>query len=467
MIKLPKTLGFRLTQWYTSAFLVCLVVAFIGLYVSLDAILNSRMDDDLREDIAEFQDWLTEEGVEKVTEEIQREASSSNQSEILLRLYDRKSNRVIASSDLSDWKGVELAPASLQQTGITSSHPILETIKLSEQEYPARIISAVIGPGLTLQVGETLEQKEEIMELLLKVFAGMFFVGIPLASGVGWFIARSAVKGIEEVSRAAKDLGMGELDRRVSVQEHGDEIQTLVNSFNAMAARIKSLIHEMREMTDNIAHDLRSPLTRIRAMAEIAQSHPESTKDNNKTAGDILKECDRLMHFINTTLDIAEMEAGATHAKKGPIDFSQLIADLCEFYEPVASEKSITLSISLEPNCQLIGDKHNLQRMVANLLDNAMKYSSPEGRIRVELLPSPHEYRLTIADSGVGIPFSDQNRVFDRFFRCDHSRSLDGCGLGLSFARSVARAHGGDIAVISETAKGSVFTCILPASLSL
>ncbi len=464
MIKFPRTLGFRLTQWYTSAFLVCLVVAFIGLYVSLNAILNSRMDDDLREDIAEFQDWLTEEGLERVIEEIRREAASSDQSEILLRLYDKKNKRMITSSDLSDWNGAELAMASLQRADILASHPILETIKLSEQEYPARIISGVIGPGIILQVGETLEQKEEMMDLLLKVFAGMFFVGIPLASGVGWLIARTAVKGIEEVSRAAKDLGMGELDRRVSVEEHGDEIQTLADSFNAMAARIKSLILEMREMTDNIAHDLRSPLTRIRAMAEIAQSHPESSKDNNKTAGDILKECDRLMHFINTTLDMAEMEAGVTHTKKGPIHYSELIADLCEFYEPVAVEKSIIFSVSIAPNCQLMGDKHNLQRMVANLLDNAMKYTPTGGRICVELIPSPQEFHLTITDTGVGIPFSDQNRVFDRFFRCDHSRSLDGCGLGLSFARSVARAHGGDIVVMSETAKGSVFTCILPIS---
>lgn len=158
MIKLPNTLGFRLTLWYATAFLVCLVAAFLALYLSLNSILNSRMDDDLREDITEFQDWFTEEGLEKVTYEIEREAASSKESEIFLRLYDGRGNLVVAS-DLSDWEGLDLATLSPQQMDISLSHPIFETIKLSGQDYPVRIISGVIGPHTILQVGETLEKK--------------------------------------------------------------------------------------------------------------------------------------------------------------------------------------------------------------------------------------------------------------------------------------------------------------------
>lgn len=461
MIKFPNTLGFRLTFWYVSAFLVCLVAALLALYLYLDTILNNRMDDDLREDIAEFQELLTDDGLDKVISEIEREINSSDESEVFLRLLDGQGT-VSFSSDVSEWEGLDAATTLVFQKDIDPSLPMLETMEFPNQEYPARIVLGRIGPDIVLQIGETLEKKEEIMELLFMVFAGMVFLGIPLASGVGWLIARKAVSGIEEVSRAAKDFEQGHLDRQVTVKAQEKEIQTLMDTFNVMATRIRGLINEMREMTDNIAHDLRSPLARIRAMAEIALSESESTKDYQRTAADILKECDRLMHFINTTLDMAEMEAGVTHTMKAPINFSKLIADLCEFYEPVAGGKSLTLSVSLEPNCQLIGDKHNLQRMVANLLDNAMKYTPPGGQIRIELIQSPDEFRLTIADTGVGIPLSDQNRVFDRFFRCDHSRTQDGCGLGLSFARSVARAHGGDISVTSESSQGSIFTSILP-----
>jgi signal transduction histidine kinase len=436
MIKLPNTLGFRLTFWYALAFLVCLVAALLALYVYLDTILNDRMDVDLREDIAEFQELLTDDGLDNVISEIEREINSSDETEVFLRLLDGQ-GKVVFSSDVSEFPN---------------------------QEYPARIILGRIGPDIVLQIGETLEKKEEIMELLFMVFAGMVFLGIPVASGVGWLIARKAVCGIEEVSRAAKDIERGHLDRQVTVKAQEEEIQTLMDTFNAMAARIQVLIREMREMTDNIAHDLRSPLARIRAMSEVALTENDSTKGYKNAAMDTIKECDRLMHLINTTLDMAEVDAGVNNRVKEPINLSQLIADLCELFEPVAEEKHITLTVKLEQNCQIIGDKHNLQRMVANLLDNAMKYTPAEGEISIELARLSHEFCLTITDTGVGIPLSDQHRVFDRFFRCDHSRSQEGCGLGLSFARSVARSHGGDITVTSEPSKGSVFSSIFPIS---
>ena len=461
MIKLPNTLGFRLTFWYASAFLVCLVAALLALFIYLDTILNNRMDEDLREDIAEFQELLTEGGRNKVISEIKREINSSDESEVFLRLLDGH-GKVVFSSDVSEWEGLDAATTLIVPKDTVPSLPVLETVEFPNQEYPARIVLGKIGPDIILQIGETLEKKEEIMELLFMVFAGMVFLGIPLASGVGWLIARKAVSGIEEVSRAAKDIERGHLDRQVTVKAQEEEIQTLMDTFNAMAARIRSLVHEMRDMTDNIAHDLRSPLARIRAMSEAALSENDSTKGYKNAAMDTMKECDRLMHLINTTLDMAEVDAGVTHAKKGGVDFSRLLTDLCELFEAVAEEKHIILKVTLEPNCHIVGDKHHLQRMVANLLDNAMKYTPSGGQVRIELTRSPREFCLTVADTGLGIPLSDQDRIFDRFFRCDHSRSLDGCGLGLSFARSVARAHGGDITMTSESPKGSIFISTFP-----
>ncbi len=265
MIKFPNTLGFRLTFWYVSAFLVCLVAALLALYLYLDTILNNRMDDDLREDIAEFQELLTDDGLDKVISEIEREINSSDESEVFLRLLDGQGT-VSFSSDVSEWEGLDAATTLVFQKDIDPSLPMLETMEFPNQKYPARIVLGRIGPDIIIQIGETLEKKEEIMELLFMVFAGMVFLGIPLASGVGWLIARKAVSGIEEVSRAAKDFKQGHLDRQVTVKAQEKEIQTLMDTFNVMAARIRGLINEMREMTDNIAHDLRSPLARIRAM---------------------------------------------------------------------------------------------------------------------------------------------------------------------------------------------------------
>ena len=263
MIKLPKTLSFRLTLWYASAFLVCLVVAFMGLYLSMNSILNSRMDEDLREDITEFQELFMEEGLEKVIREIEREFNSSDEGEIFLRVYDDQ-GIIIMSSDMSAWEGLDSARIFSPATALTQSEPLLETMVLPDKDYPVRTISGLIGEGITLQIGETLEKNEEIMNVLLMVFAGMLLLGIPVASGIGWMIARKAVSGIEKVSRAAKAIEQGHLDHRVSVGVQGDEIQTLADTFNAMATRIKHVINEMREMTDNIAHDLRTLLEFVR-----------------------------------------------------------------------------------------------------------------------------------------------------------------------------------------------------------
>ena len=461
MIKLPNTLGFRLTFWYALAFLVCLMAALLALYVYLDTILNNRMDVDLREDIAEFQELLTDEGLDKVISEIEREINSSDETEVFLRLLDGQ-GKVVFSSDVSEWEGLDAATTLIVQKDTVPSLPVLETVEFPNQEYPARIILGRIGPDIVLQIGETLEKKEEIMELLFMVFAGMVFLGIPVASGVGWLITRKAVGGIEEVSRAAKDIEGGHLDRQVTVKAREEEIQTLMDTFNAMAARIRGLIHEMREMTDNIAHDLRSPLARIRAMSEVALTENDPTKGYKNAAMDTMKECDRLMHLINTTLDMAEVDAGVTHTEKERVNLSQLLTDLCELFEAAAEEKHIALKLKLEQNCYIVGQKPHLQRMLANLLDNALKYTPSKGEVGIELARFPHEFCLTIADTGIGIPLSDQDRIFDRFFRCDQSRSVDGCGLGLSFARSVARAHGGDITVTSETSKGSIFSSTFP-----
>ena len=461
MIKLPNTLGFRLTFWYALAFLVCLVAALLALYVYMDTILNNRMDVDLREDIAEFQELLTEDGLDAVISEIERESNSSNETEVFLRLLDEQ-GKVVFSSDVSEWEGLDAATQFVVLKDTWPSLPLLETVEFSNQEYPARIIWGRIGPEIILQIGETLENKEEIMELLIMVFAGMVFLGIPVSSGVGWLITRKAVRGIEEVSRAAKDIQEGDLGRQVKVKAQEEEIQTLMDTFNAMASRIRGLIHEMREMTDNIAHDLRSPLARIRAMSEVALAENNATKGYQNAAMDTMKECDRLMHLINTTLDMAEVDAGVTHTQKERVDLSQLLSDLCELFEAAAEEKHIALKLKLEPNCYIVGEKPHLQRMLANLLDNALKYTPANGEVSIELARFPHEFNLTIADTGIGIPLSDQGRIFDRFFRCDQSRSQEGCGLGLSFARSVARAHGGEIIVKSEPSQGSTFTSTFP-----
>jgi len=320
----------------------------------------------------------------------------------------------------------------------------------------------MISPELLVHLGESTEEKQEIMEIFFIVSAIIFCLVIPIGALVGWFTARKAVTSIQEVSKAAIGIKNGVFDSRVPIHSRGDEIDELASTFNAMAERIRKLIDEMREMTDNIAHDLRSPLARIRAISETTLSTGEVNEECQKAASDTLEECDRLLQMINMTLDVAEAEANVRNNKVDNVDLSLLAEDACELYGPLAENKSIKLSTHLTENCFVKGNKHNLQRMLTNLIDNALKYTPEKGEVIVELDNMDDEAVIKVADTGVGIPDAEKERIFDRFYRCDHSRTKDGCGLGLSFSIAVAHAHGGDIKLKHEQNLSSVFEVSLP-----
>jgi len=461
MLKLPNTLSFRLTLWYFSTFVVFLTVAFLILYLSFDSVLQSRIDEDLIEDLKEYRILFDQGGMAKVKEEIDQETVSDSHDEFV-RVLD-KNGMTLLESDLSGWEILDIDLRKFQKTLKSDSDSIVQTVKFKGQEHDTRMIFGKVGQENTLQIGQSLEEKDEIVELLLTVFAIIFCVLIPLAASGVWFMARRAVSGIEEVSRVAKTIENGDFDHRVSVSRvYGDEIQTLVDAFNAMAGRISKLIFELREMINNIAHDLRSPLTRIRATLEGSLSPSGNPKEFKKAAEDTLEECDRLIQLINTALDVAEAESGLATTIKSEINLSTLITDACELFEPVAEQKGIDLSCDLEMDCMFQGNKQNLQRLLANLIDNALKYTPKKGKVMVKLAAHLQEILIEVADTGIGISPRDQSRVFERFFCCDPSRSNGGYGLGLSFARAVTAAHNGYITLTSRPEKGSTFTIHFP-----
>jgi signal transduction histidine kinase len=309
---------------------------------------------------------------------------------------------------------------------------------MADGESVARLASGPVGHGYQMQVGESLEDKDDFMNVLVSIFGGAFLLSIVLGTLAGWFMARQALRGVEEVSCAAIDVAHGKLDRRVEVTTKGEEIERLVDTFNTMVERLRGLISGMREMTDNIAHDLRSPLARIRIGAEQALSSAVTIEDHEKAQVSTLEECDRLLHMINTTLDVAETEVGAAELEWQETDLSRIVLDACELYEPLAEDKGISIDHEVEPGCRIEGNIPYLQRMLGNLLDNALKYTRPKGRVGVKLKKNGKDIQIKVSDTGVGIEPEAQQRVFDRFYRCDQSRSEPGCGLGLPLPAHMA-----------------------------
>ena len=463
--KLRHSLALRLTVWYAGIFVVFSIIAFILAYFSVAAVLQVQTDEDLEEDISEFAAFMRLGGIERVRKEIFLETQGKEAQQVFFRLWAIDGS-LLATSDLSSWPGLTESTKYLAQ--VRSTHkPLLVTLKLEQHEYDVRSITAFIGTDTILQIGESLEDNEDLLAVLLQGFLVLLAVVVLFGGPIGWFMAKRALRGVQEITNAASAITEGALDQRVSVRSQGDELDRLAYTFNTMLDRIQTLIVGMREMTDNLAHDLRSPLGRMRAAAEIALTHHGSNLDVETIAATTTEECDRLLEMINTTLDIAEAESGAAKLKVVDIDLVELINDALELFQTIAEDKAIILNADLPKQCRIRGDRQRLQRVVASLLDNALKYTAAGGKVTLVLINEKGQIKLSIKDTGIGMSADETTRIFERFYRCDQSRTQHGNGLGLNLALAFVHAHCGDISVESTPKQGSNFTVTLPHVLVL
>ncbi len=301
-----------------------------------------------------------------------------------------------------------------------------------------------------------------IREDFREYLAWPLLIVIILSALAGWFMARQALSGIVQLTRTATAVADGALKERVPVRGKEDEIDRLAITFNKMLEKISALIEGMKETNDSIAHDLRSPISRMRGFAEAALTGSSFSEAHRAFAGDIIEQCDRLLGMINAMLDISEAEAGVTRLILEEVDAVSIVGDAVGLFLPMAEDKGITMEVRAPAVCRLYCDKRKLQRILGNLLDNAIKFTGSGGRIVVSVTGDDKQVAIGIRDTGVGIHERDRLHVFDKFFRGDRSRSEPGSGLGLSLAQAFALSLGGSIEVTSAPGKGSAFTVILP-----
>ncbi len=304
---------------------------------------------------------------------------------------------------------------------------------------------------------------------LLEAYRGFFAYAlggvILLSLSAGWFLAWRALLGVQEVRRTAQSIARGEFNSRVPVKGTGDEIDQLAVTFNGMLAQIEAVLSGMKEVNDNIAHDLRSPITRMRGMAEVTLAGQPEAQDYQMALARVIEECDRLLGIINTMLDISEAEAGIARLKMTKLDLSEMVRDVTDLFSPVAEGKHINLTARATDPLLICADARKLQRILSNLMDNAIKYTPDGGSVTISSSATDEEACIVVEDTGLGIADTDLDHIFDRFYRAEKSRSEPGSGLGLSLARAFVMAHGGTIKVKSSIEKGSQFIVTLPGNI--
>jgi heavy metal sensor kinase len=458
-------LAFRLTLWYTTIFMLTSCVAFLFFYLLITSVIRDRTDQDLLGKARTLSSILNTQGIEAVKRQVIFEAQAAGEKKVFFRLLSF-SGQEFSSSNMSYWRDIQIGTAGINQL-LNEQQPVFETTRLPDRKPKIRILYSIIGRGIILQLGQSMENYTRFIEAFRKIFVATMASLFIFAAIVGWFMARRALAGVETVTHTARQISEGSLKERVPVKKHQDEIDQLAITFNQMLDRIQTLVTGIKEMSDNIAHDLKSPITRIRGISEVTLTTAASEKDYKNMAASTIEECDRLLDMINTMLVISRTEAGVNTLDAKEMDIAAVVRDACELFQAPAEEKNLKFICDVSAPLHVRGDQRLIQRMIANLLDNAIKYTSEGGTVNVAVhRQNKDSVSITVKDTGIGISDQDLPRIFQRFYRCDPSRSKAGIGLGLSFARTVARAHGGDIAVASRLDHGSTFSVTLPELIS-
>jgi len=458
--KIWHKLAFKLTLWYAVVFTISLIGALCVLYVMVTNSIQRSIDESLLEDLDEVSATLALAGDEHTLTAMNIEAQSEGIDKMYLRLMDQ-TGHVIATSDMKYWSAAGINKHVVMRVNMGKS-PIFETQTVPGRFHKIRVVYGMVGTGKILQIGVSLKEKERFFSTIYATVVPIMICFVLFSAVIGWFMVNRALSGVEEVTSTASDISKGLFDKRVNIKSNSYEVDLLSDTFNRMLDHIQILMKGMSEVTDNMAHDLKTPITRMRMAAEMELDNPNCGEEGQKLAANMIEECDNLLQMINTMLMISKEESGISEREKKPVDLSCIVKDAFELFSPIAKEKRVQCLNKVSDNVKIVGDVHSLERMVINLLENAIKYTPAGGRVTVLSLIENGIVKIIFNDTGIGISEEDISHIFKRLYRCDRSRSQQGFGLGLSLALAVAHAHHGDITVFSKPGEGSTFSVILP-----
>ncbi|MEO7599434.1 MAG: HAMP domain-containing sensor histidine kinase, partial [Opitutus sp.] len=332
-----------------------------------------------------------------------------------------------------------------------------------DQEQDLAVAARVLVDGRLLQVARSTDSRAVLLGPLRRTFLLIGGAVVVIGFGGGVMTARRATRPLRDViATAQRIVATGDWDARVPPPRRDDDVAELVRAFNTVLDKNAELLRVMREALDNVAHDLRTPLTRLRGTAELALQATEAKGAQSEALADCVEQADNVLKLLRALMEISEAEAGMLRLDKAECDLAELARGAVDLYAEVAEAKPVTLTAEVAQPMPVLGDRIRLRQAIANLVDNAVKYTPPGGRAWVSAKTEGDEAVLTVGDTGPGVPEAEQPRVWERLYRGDSSRSERGLGLGLSLVRVIIEAHGGRVKLDNGPHGGAVFELRLP-----
>lgn len=462
----PKSLRARLA--WLAALLLCLIqlVLSIAFYHFTSNWLHDELDQRLMTTAAQVAAGLNN-GERLDPEDVRfrldqgspATAAFLRERRFFMRVLDRATGSVLGASASYN---LPITPL-VREGGVSFETLISDSADVSIRVYTLPLEGR--NP-LVLQTGESLEEVMEIQTQILRLLLLMLLATALLALGSGWFLATRALRPIEAITRTARDIGEHALSRRIDLKLPDDELGKLAQTFNKMLDRLESAFQRQRQFTADAAHELRTPLSIMQTGLDVVLAQDRKSEDYREALEGMHEEVERLSRLTGHLLTLARADTDTLAIEPRSMDLSFLLNTVTDQVEVSAEQKQITIERCIPPDVTLKGDEHRLIQLTLNLLGNAVKYTSPGGKITLKLIQENGHISFMVADTGVGIPPQHLAHVFERFYRVDRARNREqgGFGLGLAIAQHIAHLHGGKISVTSQLGLGSEFTVTLPVS---
>ena len=432
LTRLLRSASFRLTVIYTGLFMVSAGALFATVYWTATAAMQNDMAAVLRTEALQLTEFHRRSGLAGLAQQITRRMDFRTRGPIYYLL--QAPNRRVVVGNLPGMPPVD---------GVIDFVPETDGAELETEQRPR-----LTGYGLTLSDGSFLlvaqdaNRLSDMQSAIVRAFAWSAGLTLLLAITGGAWLGNTFLRRIDTITRASRAIMEGDLSARIPVRGTHDEIEQLITNLNAMLSRIQQLMDGLRQVSSDIAHDLRTPLGRLRQHLENARERATTTADYDHATDAAIAEADDLLDTFSALLRIAQVEAGSQMSAFTELDFSALVRSIGETYQPVAEDARHKLAIQVEDGVHLTGDRQLLAQMISNLIENALKHT-PEGTtISLGLRRSGAGFEAEVADDGPGIPEIERGKVFDRFYRLDRSRSTAGSGLGLALVKAIAGLHG-------------------------